>query len=49
MVKKNTVEEKELNNITPRILKSICCKSYQTTRGRCYSCPKDDQKKSDED
>ena len=35
----------ELENMAPKYIKSVCCESYKTPRGRCYSCPEYDLEK----
>ena len=31
-------DKEELRNLTSKILKSVCCESYKTSKGRCYTC-----------
>jgi len=35
--------------ITVRRYKITCCKSYLTPKGRCYTCPEQQNKDPDED
>ncbi len=44
----NFVKE-ELGNLISKKLKSVCCESYKTPKGRCYTCPEYDLKKKNDE
>ena len=36
-------EELDIEKIEDRKFNISCCRSYMTPRGRCYSCPEDNE------
>jgi len=39
----------EFEIIQPKVFKISCCRSYMTTKGRCYTCPEDDYEDENDD
>ncbi|MEK6899709.1 MAG: hypothetical protein AABX05_01160 [Nanoarchaeota archaeon] len=38
----------EEHEFKPKVLKTVCCRSYLTPKGRCYTCPEPESKLDDE-